>query len=67
MEKDWVLIYSTGEAYKANILGELLAENNILFDILDKKDSSFLVGDVEVYVNAKDEVKALEIVKNFNV
>ena len=66
MEKDWVLVYSTGKAYIATLLSEVFNDNNITCDIINKKDSSFLVGDVEVYVNIKDKDKALELVKEFN-
>ena len=67
MEKDWVLVYSAGKAYKATLLKEVFAENDIICDVLNKKDSSFLVGDIEVYVNKKDEKKALELVREFKL
>jgi len=66
MEKDWVLIYSIGKLYQAELLQEVLTENKIVSDIINKKGSSFLIGDIEIYVNKKDEEKALKLVKEFN-
>ena len=44
MNKDWIKIYSTGVAYKAEILKGLLTENNIDAVIINKKDSSYGFG-----------------------
>jgi len=66
MEKDWVLVYSIGKLYQAELLKEVFTENNIVCDVINKKDSLFLTGDVEVYVNKKDEAKALKLIEEFN-
>jgi hypothetical protein len=65
MEKNWVLIYSAAKLYQAEMLKELLDKNNILCDIINKKDSSFLLGDIEVYVHEENKEKALALVKDF--
>lgn len=62
MNKDWIKIYSTGVAYKAEILKGLLIENNIDAVIINKKDSSYGFGELELYVNADDVVKAKHII-----
>ena len=66
MEKDWVLVYSIGKLYRAELLKKVLDDNNIVCDIINKKGSAFPFGDIEVYVYKKDEAKALELVKQFN-
>ncbi len=66
MEKDWVLVYSIGKLYRAELLKEILTENEIVCDIINKKGSAFPFGDVEVYVHKKDEAKSLELIKQFN-
>ncbi len=59
MEKDWRLIYSTGEEYKAEIAKELLEGNNVHAVVLNRKDSVYQTfGDIELYVNEKDQQKA---------
>ncbi|MEA3446135.1 MAG: DUF2007 domain-containing protein [Bacteroidota bacterium] len=65
MENDWVLIYSASKAYEAEILKEVLDDNNIVCVIINKQDSSYQFGEVEVYVQKQNEVKAIEISKNF--
>lgn len=64
MEKDWKQVFLTGELYLAEIAKDVLENNGIEAVILNKKDTSYAsFGDIEVYVNEKDEVQALEILK----
>lgn len=62
MDKDWVKIYSTDVNYKAELLRGLLFENNIEAVIINKKDSSYLFGELELYVNTDDVIKAKHII-----
>lgn len=62
MNKDWIKIYSTGVGYKAEILKGLLIENNVDAVIINKKDSSYGFGELELYVSADDVVKAKHII-----
>ena len=61
MDKDWIKIYSSGESYKAELLKGLLFENNIEAVIINKQDSSYLFGELEIYVIADDVIKAKHI------
>ena len=65
MEKNWVLIYSTGKAFEAELLKDVLGNNDIISDIINKQDSSYLFGDIEVFVQKENEEKARAIVKDF--
>lgn len=67
MEKNLKEIYSADSEYKINIVQELLAEHNIDSVTLDQKGSAFLVGEIHLYVNVKDEQKALKIIAAHNV
>ena len=67
MEKNLREIYSADKKYKINILQELLAEHDIDSVTLDQKGSAFLVGDIKLYVDQKDEKKALEIIATHNI
>lgn len=62
MNKDWIKIFSTGENYKAELLKGLLIENNIEAVIINKKDSSYGFGELELYVGAADVVKAKHLI-----
>lgn len=65
MEKDWKQVFLSGEMYRAEMAKELLENNGIKAVVLNQKDSSYTsFGNIEVYVNKKDEEKANEILKN---
>ena len=66
MNKDWIKIYSTGANYKAELLKGLLIENNIEAVIINKKDSSYGFGELELYVKADDVVKAKHLITSSN-
>jgi hypothetical protein len=63
---DKKLVYSSDQYHQALIIQEMLAENNIEADIVNKKDSSFLIGDVEIYVDLADEEKAHSLIKQLS-
>ena len=64
MEKDWVNIYSSSDVIKAEMVKNLLKENNIQAVIINKKDSSYVtIGEAEVYVQREDVLKATHLVK----
>ncbi|MDP4281688.1 MAG: DUF2007 domain-containing protein [Bacteroidota bacterium] len=66
MDKDWIVIYSTTEPYKAEMLHSLLEMEEIESVVVNKKDSSYLMfGEVEVYVNRENLLKAKGIVKRY--
>jgi len=62
MEPGWTLIYSVDALYKAELIREKLEEEGILSDVLNKMDSLFKFGDIEVYVKKEDEPRAKEII-----
>ena len=62
MEKDWVNIYSSTQANDIEIMKAVLADNDILAIDINKKDSSYLFGEIEVYVNRNDALKAKQII-----
>jgi hypothetical protein len=64
MEKDWKQVFLTGELYRAEIAKEILENNGINAVVLNQKDSSYTAfGNIEVYVNEKDETRANELIK----
>ncbi len=65
MTEGKVLIYSTDKIYQAEILMQVLADNNIKAFSINKKDSVYLFGYIEVYVNHDDALKAKSLVNKF--
>jgi hypothetical protein len=65
MEKDWKLVYFTGDNYRGDLAQELLEENVIHAVILNRKDSTYTAfGDIEVYVSKEDEERAIKILEH---
>ena len=62
MEKDWVNIYSSTLVNDIEIVKAVLADNDIHAIDINKKDSSYLFGEIEVYVNQNDVLKAKQII-----
>jgi hypothetical protein len=67
MEKEMKEVFSANDMYKIDIIREVLAENKIESFVLDQKGSALLLGEIHVYVNDKDEAKALDIIKKHKI
>lgn len=68
MEKDWKLVYSTTQLYKAEIAKDILADSDIDAIIINKKDSSYLsFGEIEVYVNNENKENAIVLLKDLDI
>lgn len=64
MEGKWIKVFSSGDAFRVEVLKGLLADNNIESVVINKKDSAYLFGDVELYVNVEDAFIANQIISN---
>ena len=58
MDNNWTAIFSSGNLQKAELVKSLLAHNEIQSVIVNHQDSLYKFGDIEVYVNRDDVVKA---------
>jgi hypothetical protein len=67
MESNAKEIFSANDLYKINIMQEMLAEAGIESTVLNQKGSALLIGEIHLYVDEKDEAKALEIIKKHNI
>ena len=66
MEKGWVQIYSTDKMFQAEIFKQVLADHKIESVIINKKDSSYKFGEIEVYVKYDHIIKAKMLAKEFD-
>jgi len=62
---EFTKIYAYNKQYMVEMLKAYLADNHIESFVLNQQDSSYLFGDVELYVRKEDEGKAKELVKKF--
>lgn len=67
MEDTWVNIYSTSEEYLANIARDILYENGIASVLINKKDTTYLFGELELYVERDDAIMAKYILQKAEI
>jgi transposase InsO family protein len=51
---DWSKVYITNQFHRAEIVIAVLEDHGIEASMIDKRDSSYLFGDIEVFVQEKD-------------
>jgi len=61
----WECLYGSKVHYKTEILKALLEEQEIQAVIINKQDSAYLFGDIELYVKLDDMLKAQQILNVF--
>lgn len=60
----WHKVFSAEQAYRAEIVRDVLEDAAINAVVLNKKDSSYNIGVHEVHVSADDVIRALHVIKN---
>jgi hypothetical protein len=66
MFDNWIAIYSTAQLYEAEMARDLMASNEIECVIMNKKDSTYGFGEIEVYVPTAEAFKAKQLILEFN-
>ncbi|MGN0003978.1 MAG: putative signal transducing protein [Sphingobacterium composti] len=64
MEKGWVKIRTYSKAIEAEIVKQMLEEHEIPAVLLNKQDSSYLFGKLELYVNETNEAVATVLINS---
>lgn len=64
MEQDWQLVYSAKSVFDAEMVRGTLEEIGLEPVVINKQDSSYLFGDVEIYVSKEQFERAAEAIKN---
>jgi len=54
MEKGWVCIFTTDRLHMAEIARQILSDHDIQSVIVNKKDSNYLFGFIEIYVQEEN-------------
>ena len=65
--ENWICVYTTDQVHKAETMKELLSEENIEAVVVNKKDSMYLFGELELFVQPEDENMATELIKGFKI
>lgn len=61
-EKNWILIFSSSLEHEVEIFRSVLEVNGIEAVVINKKDSFYLIGDIELYVKSEDALSANHII-----
>lgn len=65
MGKDeWTKIYATNQLFLAKMAQDLLKEEEITAVLVDKQDSFYHFGEIELYVQPENTIRAKLIIKN---
>lgn len=62
MQGNWIKIYTSNQLYKSEMVKQILMDNDIEAVIMNKKDTSYTFGEVEVHIHQSDFNNALEII-----
>lgn len=65
MSGDLVHIYSSGQPIQAELVKQMLANNNIAAFLVNKQDSAYKFGEIEVYVGRDDVIRAKMLIREF--
>ena len=65
MEANLVHIFSSGRPYRAELVRQMLTSYNIQSFLVNKQDSSYKFGAVELYVNRDDVNRAKKLILEF--
>jgi hypothetical protein len=63
MEKGWIKFRTYQNAIEAEIIKQMLEENGVPAVLINKQDSSYLFGNVELYINEMNEEIALTLIQ----
>ena len=64
MQRNWQKVYTTDLLYRAEIVKAVLAEHHIQSVIVDKKDSAYHFGHIELYVAPEQVLIAIKIIED---
>jgi hypothetical protein len=65
MTVDKVLVYTTNKMYEAEMIRQYLLDHNITAFIMNKMDSAYLFGDIELLVGRDDVIRSKKLIGDF--
>ncbi|WP_140936788.1 putative signal transducing protein [Sphingobacterium lumbrici] len=65
MEKGWIKIKSYNNAIESEIVKQMLEENGVEAVLLNKQDSSYLFGKIELYVRQEHVQQAETLIGDY--
>lgn len=65
MSDNWEAIYSTNQLYEAEMVKDMMADNEIECVIMNKQDSTYRFGEIEVCVPTAEVLRAKQLILEF--
>ncbi len=65
MANNRVIVYSTNKMYEAEIVRQIFGDNNINSFLINKMDSAYQFGDIEIYVLRDDVMRSKLLIQEF--
>jgi len=65
MFDNWVVIYSSDQLYEVEMVRNYLNDHGIECVVMNKKDSAYMFGDIEVYVPTEEAFRAKQLILDF--
>ena len=65
MSENWEVIYSTNQLYEAEMVKEMMTDHEIECVIMNKKDSAYGFGEIELCVPTEDVLTAKQLIVDF--
>lgn len=63
---NWISVYETDQLYRAELVKDILNNEEVDAVILNRKDSSYHFGSIQVMIHPEDKEKAAKIVKSIH-
>jgi hypothetical protein len=65
-DQDWNTVFSTSDSFKAELVKSILVSNGISAVIMDKQDSFYKFGDIDIMVPVDDVMRAKHFLKELD-
>lgn len=66
IDEKWALVFTSTDEVKADLALQVLLEANISAVKVNKKDSVYLIGDIEVYASLDQLCDAKKLIKDLD-
>jgi hypothetical protein len=66
MKDDKQIVYTTNKPYEVELIKKYLADHDIISFSINKQDSSYHFGEIELYVNREDFLRAKRLISQYN-
>jgi len=65
MSENWEVIYTTNQLYEAELVQDIMEDHDIECVIMNKKDSAYGFGEIEICVTTDNTFKAKQLIIEF--